>query len=95
MSRRDPHMDAALMRPWLLAVALGLGVLGSAAAFGVHRFRFFGREAVSFLLVLPIALQFATASDDAEGPSRWGGLVVAVAIVVIARGTGFAALPPS
>ena len=35
------------------AIAL---VLGSAAAFGVHRFRFFGREAVSFLLVLPIAL---------------------------------------
>jgi putative spermidine/putrescine transport system permease protein len=31
-------------------------VLGSAAAFAVHRFRFFGREAVSFLLVLPIAL---------------------------------------
>ncbi len=31
-------------------------VLGSAAAFGVHRFKFFGRDAVSFLLVLPIAL---------------------------------------
>ena len=31
-------------------------VLGSAAAFGVHRFRFFGRDAISFLLVLPIAL---------------------------------------
>ena len=31
-------------------------VLGTAAAFGLHRFRFFGREAVSLLLVLPIAL---------------------------------------
>ena len=31
-------------------------VLGSMASFGVHRFRFFGREAISFLLVLPIAL---------------------------------------
>jgi putative spermidine/putrescine transport system permease protein len=31
-------------------------VLGSLAAFAVHRFRFFGRETVSFLLVLPIAL---------------------------------------
>jgi len=31
-------------------------VLGSLAAFGVHRFRFFGREMISFLLVLPIAL---------------------------------------
>ena len=31
-------------------------VLGSAAAFAVHRFRFFGREAISLLLVLPLAL---------------------------------------
>jgi len=31
-------------------------VLGSAAAFAVHRFSFFGRNSVSFLLVLPIAL---------------------------------------
>ncbi len=38
-----------------LATAIAL-VLGSAASFGVHRFRFFGREAISFLLVLPIAL---------------------------------------
>src|SRR5258708_27411738 len=38
-----------------LATTVAL-VLGSAASFGVHRFRFFGREAISFLLVLPIAL---------------------------------------
>jgi putative spermidine/putrescine transport system permease protein len=31
-------------------------ILGTAAALGVSRFRFFGRETVSFLLVLPIAL---------------------------------------
>jgi putative spermidine/putrescine transport system permease protein len=31
-------------------------VLGSAAAFAVSRFRFFGREAVSFVVVLPLAL---------------------------------------
>ncbi|MBV8395321.1 MAG: ABC transporter permease [Actinobacteria bacterium] len=46
---------------WLSLKAAALATvaaiaLGSAAAFGVHRFRFFGREAVSFLLVLPIAL---------------------------------------
>lgn len=38
-----------------IATAAAL-VLGSAAAFGVHRFRFFGREMISFVLVLPIAL---------------------------------------
>jgi putative spermidine/putrescine transport system permease protein len=31
-------------------------LLGTLAAFAVHRFRFFGRETVSFLLVLPLAL---------------------------------------
>jgi putative spermidine/putrescine transport system permease protein len=31
-------------------------VLGSMAAFAIHRFAFFGRESISFLLVLPIAL---------------------------------------
>lgn len=30
--------------------------LGTAAAFAVHQFRFLGREAVSFIVVLPIAL---------------------------------------
>ena len=39
----------------ILATTIAL-ILGSMAAFAVHRFRFFGREAVSFLLVLPIAL---------------------------------------
>jgi putative spermidine/putrescine transport system permease protein len=46
----------------LLSVQAALGAtgfalfLGTLAAFAVHRFRFFGRETVSFLLVLPIAL---------------------------------------
>ncbi len=29
---------------------------GSAVAYAVHQFKFFGREAISFLLVLPLAL---------------------------------------
>ncbi|MDH6577336.1 ABC transporter permease [Kitasatospora sp. MAP5-34] len=43
------------VRAGLGATALAL-VLGSLAAFAVHRHRFFGREAVSFAVVLPIAL---------------------------------------
>ncbi len=39
----------------LVATMLAL-VLGSLAAFAVHRFSFFGRNSVSLLLVLPIAL---------------------------------------
>jgi putative spermidine/putrescine transport system permease protein len=54
----DPAMQQAL---WLSLKAAALAttiaiVLGSLAAFGVHRYRFFGRELVSFVLVLPIAL---------------------------------------
>src|SRR5512133_119304 len=54
----NPDMQQAL---WLSLKAAALAtvvalVLGTAASFGVHRFRFFGREAISFLLVLPIAL---------------------------------------
>jgi putative spermidine/putrescine transport system permease protein len=43
------------IRAALISTAISL-LLGSMAAFAVHRFRFFGREAVSLVLVLPIAL---------------------------------------
>src|SRR5260370_2545010 len=39
----------------LLATVLAL-LLGSAVAYALHQFRFFGREAISFMLVLPLAL---------------------------------------
>ena len=39
----------------LIATSIAL-LLGSAAAFAVHRYAFFGRETVSFVVVLPIAL---------------------------------------
>ena len=54
--------DSDVRTALLLSLKVGLiatGVallLGSAAAFAVHRFAFFGREVVSFLLVLPLAL---------------------------------------
>jgi putative spermidine/putrescine transport system permease protein len=43
------------VRAGLISTAIAL-LLGSLAAFAVHRLRFFGREAVSFVLVLPLAL---------------------------------------
>jgi putative spermidine/putrescine transport system permease protein len=54
----DPQVRTALwlsVKAGLVATGIAL-VLGTAAAFAVHRFRFFGRETVSFLLVLPLAL---------------------------------------
>lgn len=34
--------------------------------------------------VLPIATQFATASDDTGGPTRWGGTVIAAGAIATA-----------
>jgi putative spermidine/putrescine transport system permease protein len=54
----DPDVRSSLglsVKVGLVATGFAL-VLGSMAAFAIHRFRFFGRESVSFLLLLPIAL---------------------------------------
>ena len=55
---RSPQVREALANSLEVATIATLFALalGSAAAFAVHRFRFFGRNGVSFLLVLPIAL---------------------------------------
>jgi putative spermidine/putrescine transport system permease protein len=54
----DPDVRAALLlsvKTALAATALAL-ILGSCAAFAIHRTAFFGRDAISFLFVLPLAL---------------------------------------
>jgi putative spermidine/putrescine transport system permease protein len=54
----DPEVRSAFLlsvKVGLFATALAL-LLGSAVAYALHQFRFFGREAISFLLVLPLAL---------------------------------------
>jgi len=54
----DPQVRGAFLlsvRVGLIATVLAL-LLGSAVAYALHKFTFFGRGAISFLLVLPIAL---------------------------------------
>jgi len=54
----DPQVRSALwlsVQVGLAATALAL-VLGGMVSFALHQFRFFGRDAISLLLVLPIAL---------------------------------------
>jgi putative spermidine/putrescine transport system permease protein len=54
----DDNVRAALvvsLQAGLVATAVAL-VLGSCAAFAIHRSRFFGREVISLLFVLPLAL---------------------------------------
>jgi len=67
----NPEVRSAL---WM-SVKAGLGAtaialtLGSLAAFAIHRFKFFGREAVSFLLVLPLALPASSPGWPSMPPS--------------------------
>jgi putative spermidine/putrescine transport system permease protein len=54
----NPDMQSALVltvRVAILATLVAL-ILGTLAAAAVYRYEFFGREAISFLLVLPLAL---------------------------------------
>jgi putative spermidine/putrescine transport system permease protein len=69
-----------------LATSIAL-VLGSAAAFAVARFRFFGREAVSFLLVLPIALPGVITGIALSSFYTFSGLTFSLWTIVIGHAT--------
>ncbi|MGH2851609.1 MAG: ABC transporter permease, partial [Solirubrobacteraceae bacterium] len=62
-------------------------VLGSAAAFGVHRFRFFGREAVSLLLVLPLALPGIITGIALNSAFQAAGVNLSLLTIVIGHAT--------
>lgn len=62
-------------------------LLGSMAAFAVHRFRFFGRESISFLLVLPIALPGIITGMALNSFISVGGLTFSLMTIVIGHAT--------
>jgi putative spermidine/putrescine transport system permease protein len=62
-------------------------VLGSAAAFAVHRFRFFGREAISLVLVLPIALPGIITGMALNSFFTFGGVRFSLTTIVIGHAT--------
>jgi putative spermidine/putrescine transport system permease protein len=86
---RDQRVRDALVTSLevaLLATAIAL-ILGSAAAFAVHRFRFFGRNAVSFLLVLPIALPGIVTAIALRSAIETFGVSFGVLTIVIGHAT--------
>jgi len=85
----DPTVRSALvlsLKAAALATAIAL-VLGSAAAFGVHRFRFFGREAISLLLVLPIALPGIITGIALSSAFNFAGIRLSIWTIVIGHAT--------
>jgi putative spermidine/putrescine transport system permease protein len=85
----DQEVRSAL---WL-SVKVGIGAtavalaLGSAAAFAVHRFRFFGREAISFVLVLPIALPGIVTGLALNSAINTSGVPFGVLTIIVGHAT--------
>jgi putative spermidine/putrescine transport system permease protein len=85
----DPDVRAAL---WLSVkvglVATGTALtLGSMAAFAIHRFRFFGRESISFLLLLPIALPGIVTGMALNSFYVFAGIGLSIWTIVIGHST--------
>ena len=66
------------------AVAL---VLGTMASFAVQRFRFFGRETVSFLVILPIALPGIVTGIALNAAFRQAGVQLGFMTLIVSHAT--------
>jgi putative spermidine/putrescine transport system permease protein len=85
----DPQVRSSLwlsVKAGLWATAIAV-LLGSLAAFGVHRFRFFGREAVSLLLVLPLALPGIITGIALNSTFTFAGINLSLITIVIGHAT--------
>jgi putative spermidine/putrescine transport system permease protein len=85
----NPDARAALrlsVEVGLLATGIALA-LGSAAAVAIHRFRFFGRESVSFLLLLPIALPGIITGMALNSFYVFAGIGLSIWTIVIGHAT--------
>jgi putative spermidine/putrescine transport system permease protein len=85
----DPEARSSLwlsIKVGLVATAIAL-VLGTAAAAAIHRFRFFGREAVSLLLLLPIALPGIITGMALNSFYVFAGLGFSIWTIVIGHAT--------
>jgi putative spermidine/putrescine transport system permease protein len=86
---RDTRVREALWNSMQIAalVTVAALLLGSAAAFAVHRFRFFGRNAVSFLLILPIALPGIVTGMALNATITSAGLPLGTLTIMIGHAT--------
>ncbi len=85
----DPDVRQALLlsvKVGLLATVIVLG-LGTAVAYAVHSFRFFGREAISFFLVLPLALPGIITGIALSSFFAFRGIQLSIVTIVIGHAT--------
>ena len=70
----------------LTTTALAL-VLGSCAAFAIHRTTFFGRDAVNFLFVLPLALPGIITGVALHSFFGYGGILLSIWTIIVGHTT--------
>jgi putative spermidine/putrescine transport system permease protein len=85
----DPAVRSAL---WLsvkagVAATVIAVVLGTLVAFGIHRFRFFGRDTVSLLMVLPIALPGIVTGLALQSAFRISDIQLSIYTIIIGHTT--------
>ena len=81
---RDAVLASVLVAAGATAIAL---VLGTMLAFAVQRYRFFGRDVVSFLVILPIALPGIVTGIALNAAFTAGGLPFGYLTVIIGHAT--------
>ena len=85
----DPNVRTAL----LLSVQVGLAatavalVLGSCAAFAINRASFFGRDTVSLLFVLPLALPGIITGIALNAFFSFGGVTLSIWTIIVGHAT--------
>lgn len=85
----DPQVRSAFALSIKAAVAstsLSL-LLGSMAAFGVHKARFFGRDSISLLLILPLALPGIITGVALNSAFQWAGITLSVWTIIVGHTT--------
>ncbi len=85
----DPEVRTSLelsLRAGLTATALAL-VLGSCAAFAIHRMTFFGRDTVSLLFVLPLALPGIITGMALNSFFSFNGVTLSIWTIVVGHTT--------
>jgi putative spermidine/putrescine transport system permease protein len=85
----NPDVRSALglsLQAGLTATAIAL-VLGSCAAFAIHRLTFFGREAVSLMLILPLALPGIITGIALNSFFSFNGITLSIWTIVIGHTT--------
>ena len=86
---RNPLVREALftsLEVGAAATVLAL-LLGSMAAFAVHRFHFFGRNSISFVLVLPIALPGIVTAMALNSAINTVGIPFSILTIVVGHAT--------